>query len=361
MFPGPTYPNGLAARVHAVATRPDFRRRGYARAVLTALVEQLHTEHVTLFELHASEEAAPLYRDLGFASSAALMRMTRLEEPAVISKQATGRGPRDGGGGSGWMPLEVACRQRAVQCPGRSSRQRRRAAPRGKTERRLKEVFVGSRDQNDMTDVHDTPTDPVSPLPSLLAVLAHPDDEALVCGGVLAQHAEAGARTAVVTATWAADSPRASELADSLSALGLSEAPRMLGYADHRVPESAPGRPRWCDVRLDEAVGQLVAHIRQVKPDVVITHDAHGQLTGHPDHRRTHQMTLLAVTAAGLGQLYADMGPPWQPASLYLATHPESSTGDLGELLRRADKAVLSVPDQHVITTVDVRPWLARK
>lgn len=37
--------------------------------------------------------------------------------------------------------------------------------------------------------------------PSLLAVFGHPDDEALLTGGVLAQHAAAGADTAVVTAT----------------------------------------------------------------------------------------------------------------------------------------------------------------
>ncbi|MET9842907.1 PIG-L family deacetylase, partial [Streptomyces virginiae] len=48
-----------------------------------------------------------------------------------------------------------------------------------------------------------------SSLPSLLAVFGHPDDESLLAGGVLAQHAAAGAPTAVVTATWAPDSHRA--------------------------------------------------------------------------------------------------------------------------------------------------------
>nr|WP_306300593.1 PIG-L deacetylase family protein [Streptomyces sp. NRRL B-24572] len=193
-------------------------------------------------------------------------------------------------------------------------------------------------------------------MPSLLAVFAHPDDESLLAGGVLAQHAAAGARTAVVTATWAPDSRRAPELADALAVLGAG-APRMLGYNDARNPEAAPGRPRLVDASLDEAVGRLVAHIRDFRPDIVVGHDALGQLTGHPDHVRTHQITLLAVEAAGLAHLHPEAGPPWRPAALYAATHSESGVGLLGPLLEGVGKDVLAVPDSYVTTSVDVTPW----
>ena len=92
---------------------------------------------------------------------------------------------------------------------------------------------------------------------SLLAVFAHPDDESLAAGGLLARQAAAGARTAVVTASWGADTHRAGELADALRVLGAGD-PRMLGYADARVPESATGRPRWCDAPLDDAVRRVL-------------------------------------------------------------------------------------------------------
>ncbi|MEU9599884.1 PIG-L family deacetylase [Streptomyces sp. NPDC048109] len=193
-------------------------------------------------------------------------------------------------------------------------------------------------------------------LPSLLAVFAHPDDESLLVGGVLAQHHAVGARTAVVTATWAPDSRRAPELNDALAALGAG-APRLLGYNDARNPEAAPGRPRLVDAPLDEAVGSLVAHIRGFRPDIVLGHDALGQLTGHPDHVRTHQITLLAVEAAGLAHLHPEAGPPWQPTALYAVTHPESGVGLLGPLLEGVGKTILAVPDSYVTTSVDVTPW----
>ncbi|GHE12029.1 hypothetical protein GCM10010339_73900 [Streptomyces alanosinicus] len=196
-----------------------------------------------------------------------------------------------------------------------------------------------------------------STMPSLLGVFAHPDDESLLAGGVLAQHAAAHARTAVVTMTWAPDSPRAPELADALRALGAG-APRMLGYGDARNPQAAPGRPRLVDAPLDEVVAALVQQIRSFRPDIVVTHDALGQLTGHPDHRRTHQAALLAAQDAGLPHLHPEAGEPWQPRVVYCATHPESGVGELGPLLEAVGKAVLAVPDAYATTTVDVTPWV---
>ncbi|MFD4652204.1 PIG-L deacetylase family protein [Streptomyces sp. NPDC058441] len=196
-------------------------------------------------------------------------------------------------------------------------------------------------------------------VPSLLAVFAHPDDESLSAGGVLARHAAAGARTAVVTGTWAADTLRATELAEALQILGAGE-PRLLGYADARVPQSAPGCLRFCDAPLDEAVRRLVTHIREFRPDIMVTHDGYGGLPGHPDHVHTHRVTTLAAQAAGLGQLYPDDGAPWQPQALYLATHPHSAVPALRDVIGPR-KAVYSVPDEQVAATVDVGPWLEQK
>ncbi|WNO76502.1 MULTISPECIES: PIG-L family deacetylase [unclassified Streptomyces] len=200
--------------------------------------------------------------------------------------------------------------------------------------------------------------------PSLLAVYAHPDDESLWSGGALARHAAAGGRTAVVTTTWAEDTARAAELAEALRILGAGT-PRMLGYADARAQESAPGRMRFCDAPLDETVERLVAHIREFRPRVVVTHDAYGGLTGHPDHLHTHRVTLIAVHAAGLDQLYRQAGKPWQPSALYLATHPHSAVPSLADHLTRpgrlTEMTMRSVPDSHITATLDVRPWLEQK
>jgi N-acetyl-1-D-myo-inositol-2-amino-2-deoxy-alpha-D-glucopyranoside deacetylase len=194
---------------------------------------------------------------------------------------------------------------------------------------------------------------------NLLGVFAHPDDESLSSGGLLARQSDSGARTAVVTATWANDTTRAEELAEALRILGAGS-PRMLGYADAEVPASAPGCPRLCDAPLDEAVRRLVAHIRDFRPDVVVTHDGYGGLVGHPDHVHTHRLTMLAAHAAGLEQLYPGAGPAWRPRAVYLATHPHSVVPAIKDIIG-ARRAVYSVPDDEVNASVDVTPWLEQK
>lgn len=194
---------------------------------------------------------------------------------------------------------------------------------------------------------------------SVLAVFAHPDDESLSSGGLLARTVCEGGRAAVVTPTWAADSERVMELAEALRCLG-AEPPRLLGYADARVPESARSRPRFCDAPLDGAVGGLVDHIRDFRPDIIVTHDAYGGATGHPDHLHTHRVTVLAAQAAALDGLYPDAGPPWAAQSLYLATHPHSAMETLARIIGPG-KARYSVPDEQVTLRIDVTPWLDRK
>ncbi|MGW1040994.1 GNAT family N-acetyltransferase [Streptomyces sp. NPDC002547] len=89
VLPAPRYPKGLAARIQAVATVPDHRRRGYAKAALTALLAHLEGDGVTLYELHASDESAPLYAALGFTRDPALMRMTRIPSSAHAAAHGT--------------------------------------------------------------------------------------------------------------------------------------------------------------------------------------------------------------------------------------------------------------------------------
>lgn len=210
---------------------------------------------------------------------------------------------------------------------------------------------------------------------SLLCVHAHPDDEALGTGGVLARCVAGGGRAGVVTCTWAEGTRRAGELARSLAILGAGE-PRLLGYADARYAASAPGGARFVDAPLDEAVGRVVAHIREFRPDAVVTYDAYGT-SGHPDHIHVHRVTLAAVEAAGWGQLYPEAGEPWRVGALYLQTLPRSVVAAVWPQLFGAASpgaragagdgpALPGVPDEEIgvtvdVAAVDVSAWYERK
>jgi N-acetyl-1-D-myo-inositol-2-amino-2-deoxy-alpha-D-glucopyranoside deacetylase len=184
-----------------------------------------------------------------------------------------------------------------------------------------------------------------------LAIFAHPDDESLAAGGLLASRAARGDEVTVLSATWAAGTVRAGELRDAACLLGSQDV-RLLGYADAAVPESAPGRPRLVDATLDEAACRLVEHLVDLAPDVVVTHDRLGGATGHPDHRRTHEVVVRALELAStLGAV---------PGELLLSTQPHSALPRL-EPLARPGRALHTVEDAEVDEVVDVRPWLLTK
>ncbi|MCD0485444.1 PIG-L family deacetylase [Streptacidiphilus sp. ASG 303] len=195
----------------------------------------------------------------------------------------------------------------------------------------------------------------------LLAVHAHPDDESLFTGGVLAQHAAEGIPTAVVTCTdgevaegapFAPPGTRAEELARALTVLRAGR-PDILPYRD-----SGPlgrGHGSLCAAPFDALVAALVTRIRLLRPAAVATYDAFG-VYGHPDHVRVHRAVLAAVHAAAHGGVQPEAGPPWEVHSVWLATVPESLVRELTALGLEAP--LPCTPDDRISAAVDVRPWL---
>lgn len=195
---------------------------------------------------------------------------------------------------------------------------------------------------------------------SLLCVHAHPDDEALFTGGILARSHDEGARTNVVCCTYQYVHERVNELRTSLEILGAGE-PRLLGYDD-----SGRDKPnKFCDAPFAEAVGKLVAHIREFRPEVVVTYDAFG-VSGHPDHQHAHRVTLAAVEAAAYPQLYPEAGPAWQAEELWLVTYPRSVVERIFRAMFNtsapaAGPGIPGVADERVDVRVDVSDYVDRK
>lgn len=227
--------------------------------------------------------------------------------------------------------------------------------------------------------------------PGLLAVHAHPDDEVIATGGILADAAARGLRTKVVTCTdgrrgeivGAGMDPdevrprlaevRAGEVAAALALLGVGEH-AFLGYHDSGMmgTEGNADPQGFWRADVHEAVGRVVAHIRVFRPSVVVTYDAFGGY-GHPDHIQAHRVAVLAVEAAGMAVLYPEAGAPWHTPKLYFSTFPKSAIVAANEMFTAAglpspfgeatDPAdiPMGTQDALVTTQVDVTPHMAAK
>ena len=258
-------------------------------------------------------------------------------------------------------------------------------------------------------------------VPTLMTVHAHPDDETIGTGGTMAKAVAEGKRVVLVTCTRGEmgeivvpdlDTPdnhrrlgelRAAELERAMGHLGVTEW-QNLGYHDSDMM----GRPGNLDPRsfwqadLDEAARRLVWFIRRYQPDVVTTYNDFGGY-GHPDHIRTHDVTVRAFARAGDAAWYPEQlapehggsGPsvpdgglaPWTPSKLYEQAIPASTRDAMRERAESLGKpsfwappenatpeqlaefeaymAKMLVPDESITTWVDIsgepidRKWAA--
>jgi mycothiol S-conjugate amidase len=170
----------------------------------------------------------------------------------------------------------------------------------------------------------------------LMAVHAHPDDESSKGAATTAKYAAEGARVMVVTVTGgergdilnpAMDLPevhgriheiRRDEMAKAAEILGVEHS--WLGFVDSGLPEGDPLPPLpdgcFALVPLEEPTKALVRLIREFRPHVLTTYDENGGYP-HPDHIRTHDVSMAAYEAAGDHVLYPDAGDPWSVSKLY--------------------------------------------
>jgi LmbE family N-acetylglucosaminyl deacetylase len=172
---------------------------------------------------------------------------------------------------------------------------------------------------------------------TLLAVLAHPDDESFGMGGTLAYYASRGAQVFLVCATrgevgevapeklegfGSIAELRESELRCAAGILGLAGV-YFLDYRDSGMPGSPDNsHPQALAAQPLEVVAAKVAgYIRQLQPDIVLTFDPIGGYR-HPDHVAIHKAAVRGFELASDPSFSSDL-PPYQPKGLFFHVYPK--------------------------------------
>ena len=224
----------------------------------------------------------------------------------------------------------------------------------------------------------------------LLLVHAHPDDESIGTGATMAKYAAEGAGVTLVTCTLGelgeVIPPELAHLAaDADGGLGqyrigeLDRACQALGVTDHRF---LGGAGRWHDsgmmglpdndrpdcfwqADVDEAAAVLLAVVDEVRPQVMISYDAHG-FYGHPDHIQAHRVAWRAFELAGgrVSKFYATAMPRSllaEAMALAPAGAPGQAAGGAFTRVASVDDLPFGTPDAEVTTAIDARPYLDAK
>ncbi|MEV7934387.1 MULTISPECIES: mycothiol conjugate amidase Mca [unclassified Curtobacterium] len=173
----------------------------------------------------------------------------------------------------------------------------------------------------------------------LLAVHAHPDDESSKGAATAARYVDEGHQVLVVSCTGGEAGDilneqlgepatsrahrdmagfRRGEMAAAQAALGIDHV--WLGYHDSGLPDAEQGetvRPgTFSTVPLEYSTEALVRVVRRFRPHVLVTYDENGGYP-HPDHIRTHEVSMAAWRDAADPAKYPAAGAPWSVSKLY--------------------------------------------
>jgi LmbE family N-acetylglucosaminyl deacetylase len=200
---------------------------------------------------------------------------------------------------------------------------------------------------------------------ALVAVFAHPDDESLASGGLLARCASLGVRTSLVCVTSGEARPSAAgeNPGTNVRERELQDAARTLGIAEVVLLRHEDGMLPWIDAARLE--GDIAATVGALRPDVVVTFGEDG-LYWHPDHIAVHERTTAAIAAQGTDRpalYYVTMPPGAMARVLARATDRARAAGTPAptQLLGIADPDAFGAAAAVPTLVVDVSEVAARK
>jgi len=225
-------------------------------------------------------------------------------------------------------------------------------------------------------------------MPGLLAFHAHPDDEVIGTGGVLARYAAAGEQVLVVTATDGAEGEihnyedpdslrdrlpamRAEEVRAALDILGVKHH-EFLGFRDSGMmgTEANANTAALWQADLFEATKRLVSLIRRFQPEVMIVYDPFGGY-GHPDHIQVHRIGVAAFFGCrDLGWFPLQDGEEeFRPRKLYWTAWGRERMRVLNQMRADADpddesylaRLERGFPDDELSAVIDVEDFVEAK
>ncbi len=210
---------------------------------------------------------------------------------------------------------------------------------------------------------------------TLVAFHAHPDDESIAMGGVLAKAAAAGHRTVLVFGTKGENGEvddgflddgelladrRVKETERSAEILGVRRL-EWLGYVDSGMmgtPENDVPESFW-QADVEEAAERLAQILREEDADVLTVYDSDGNY-GHPDHIQVHRVGLRAAELAGTPHvLEGTINRDHIKRAMQAAAERGDLPGD--DAPTAEDFETFGRPEALITTTVDVREFLDKK